>query len=314
VNHLPVSVTLQGDHCRGLFQAMASPCEILVNSSDLELTQELTKIAWQEAMRIQNKFSRYDENSLCSKINASNQKQANSNNHKTTPQTVAIDEETFQLLEYANSCFEISHGMFDITSGILREVWKFDGTDKLPSQTEIDPLLTRIGWDKVFYDSTQIMLPAGMEIDFGGIAKEYAVDKTVTLLTDYAQSVGQKNLSLLINFGGDLFSTGPKLDGSHWQVGIENSTPMTHQTTSLSLNTGAIATSGFANRFQFKNGIRYGHILDPNTGWPIENAPASVTVAAPQCITAGMLATLAILQGNQAQNFLNQQSVEFWIR
>ena len=302
---LQVSKSSQGNHCLGTFQAMAGPCEILVDSCDLKLTENLTKIAQQEALRIQNKFSRYSASSLCSKINSANIQSAD--------KTTAIDNETFQLLEFANNCFEISAGMFDITSGILRKAWNFDGSDKIPTEAEIEPLLNNIGWQRVIYDSTKIMLPQGMELDFGGIAKEYAVDKTAELITHYANSAGHKNLSILINFGGDLFSTGKKKQGGCWEVGIENSANSKH-TTSLSLTKGALATSGDANRFLLKNGIRYGHILNPISGWPIENTPASVTVAAPQCITAGMLATLAILQGKNAQGFLKKQSVKFWIK
>ena len=73
-----------------------------------------------------------------------------------------------------------------------------------------------------------------------------------------------------------------------------------------------MATSGDARRYLLKDGKRFSHILNPETGYPIENAPRSVTVAAPHCIQAGLLATLALLQGAKAEAFLDDQAVKFW--
>lgn len=81
----------------------------------------------------------------------------------------------------------------------------------------------------------------------------------------------------------------------------------------LSLAAGALATSGDARRFLLKDGVRYGHILDPRTGWPVRGAPRSVTVAAPTCTEAGVLATLAMLQGREARAWLAAQGAPHWI-
>ena len=82
----------------------------------------------------------------------------------------------------------------------------------------------------------------------------------------------------------------------------------------LTLKNGALATSGDANRYLLKNGIRYSHILNPLTGSSVINAPRSITVSAESCIEAGLLSTLAMLQGDQAKAFLAQQQVNFWIQ
>ena len=82
----------------------------------------------------------------------------------------------------------------------------------------------------------------------------------------------------------------------------------------VSLKTGALATSGDAKRYIINNGLRYGHILNAKTGWPIVNAPRSITVAAPQCIQAGILATLALLKEENAEHFLTQQAIKYWAR
>ena len=81
----------------------------------------------------------------------------------------------------------------------------------------------------------------------------------------------------------------------------------------IRLEHGGLATSGDARRFLLKDGIRYSHILDPTTGWPVRDAPRSITVAADTCTQAGMLATLAMLNGPDAEHFLAAQAVRFWI-
>ncbi len=274
---------------------MNSPCEILVDGKDLALCKTLTQIAADETYRIMDKFSRYNPQSLCTQIN---------NSHGSP---VIIDDETHQLLEFANQCYLISEGLFDITSGILRKIWTFDGSDKLPTQQAVKAALPHIGWQKVRYDNNSVTLPKGMEIDFGGIGKEYAVDRVAGLLKKAAP-----NLSTVANFGGDLAVTTPKPNNGAWTIGIENPTKQGNSKAAITIKQGALATSGDASRFLLKDGKRYSHILNPKTGWPIVNAPRSVTVAAPQCIQAGILSTVASLQGEYAEAFLDAQGVNFW--
>ena len=81
----------------------------------------------------------------------------------------------------------------------------------------------------------------------------------------------------------------------------------------VALCAGALATSGDARRFLQKDGIRYSHILNPKTGWPVQNAPRSVTVSAPSCVMAGLLATTALLQGEAAAEFLKNQGLKHWV-
>lgn len=81
----------------------------------------------------------------------------------------------------------------------------------------------------------------------------------------------------------------------------------------LNLEHGALATSGDSRRFVLRDGVRYGHVLNPKTGWPVLHAPRSVTVAASSCTEAGMLSTLALLQGAKAREFLNEQAVRHWV-
>jgi FAD:protein FMN transferase len=116
----------------------------------------------------------------------------------------------------------------------------------------------------------------------------------------------------LINFGGDLRANRPCGHGS-WQVGLERPDTAGEATMILELEHGALATSGDSRRYLLKDGVRFGHILDPHTGWPVPGAPRSVTVTASSCTEAGLLATLALLQGDGAAEFLDQEGVRYWL-
>ena len=282
----------------GRFQAMASPCEILLEVEDAILATRLLRIAKLEALRIENKFSRYRTDNIIYQINHAN------------GSPVILDAETAHLMDYASECYQLSEGRFDITSGVLRKVWNFDCSDNIPTDSQIKELMPYIGWQKVSWQAPTICLPAGMEIDIGGIGKEYAVDRTALLLTE------QTNESFLINFGGDIRASGPRRSGRGWHVGIEKSngtnSPTPTADKAIEIKVGAIATSGDARRYLLKNNIRYSHILDPLTGWPVKYAPRSVTVVADTCTEAGILSTLAMLQGKSAELFLDQQEVKYW--
>ncbi|WP_299075127.1 FAD:protein FMN transferase [uncultured Paraglaciecola sp.] len=274
---------------------MASPCELLIETQDSMLANHLTSVAYTETQRIEQKFSRYQPNNLMANINHSQGK------------PVAIDDEAFRLLEFANSCYQLSDGMFDITSGVLRQAWKFDGSDNLPASNTVKALMPYIGWQKVQYDSSSIILAEGMELDFGGIGKEYAVDCVAKLCAEHAATT-----SVVVNFGGDIQVTRARHNQQPWHIGIESPGDDKHSSNILKIVSGGLATSGDARRYLLKAGKRYSHILNPETGYPIENAPRSVTIAAPHCIQAGLLATLALLQGANAEAFLEQQNVKYW--
>ena len=301
------------DHWIGTYAAMASTCEIIIDSSEQELAQKLTQIAQHETLRIQQKFSRYQKDNLLWQINHADGAAIN------------VDSETAYLLDFADQCFQLSDGYFDITSGCLRRAWTFDGSDKLPSEESVNALLPFVGWQKVSWkkgsgqknhaENSQLQMPAGMEIDFGGIGKEYAVDSVLRLLS------AQTNAPILVNFGGDLAVTGARKNGASWQVGIESLDANKHSNELmnkqadkiLEISAGALATSGDSRRYLIANNQRYGHILNPFTGWPIMDAPRSVTVAGSNCIQAGMLATFALLKGKEAEVFLEEQGVPFWL-
>ena len=291
------------DYISGSFNAMASPCEILIDTKDDSIASSVASIAEKEAKRIEYKYSRYRKDNIVYQINSGN--------------NIAVDEETARLLEYADSLYHLSDGMFDITAGVLRNAWHFDSSENIPTQESIDELLPLIGWTKVEWNNPHIALPKGMEIDLGGIGKEYAVDRTAQLVQSYLSSLNH-NISVLVNFGGDISVSKPENQkGRSWLIGVDtgiDSTERDKNQVLVEINDGGIATSGDTRRYLKKKNKRYGHVLNPRTGWPVRNAPSSVTVAANTCTDAGMLSTLALLQGEGAENFLIEQGVKYWIR
>lgn len=278
------------------FTAMASPCEVLLDVDRLGEASVLARVAQEEALRIERKFSRYRTDNVLTRI------------HEAAGKPQRVDEETARLLDYAATCHASSGGLFDITSGVLRRAWTFDGREASPDETVIRAALSHVGWRRVGWDGRLLTLPVGMQIDFGGIGKEYAVDRAVALVA------GHGRCACLVNFGGDLHASGPRRSGAPWVVGVDD--PERTGEAALyrvELAQGALATSGDARRFVTWRGRRLGHILDPRTGWPVADAPRSVTVLGATCTEAGMLATLAYLQGPNARAYLDEQGVTAWV-
>lgn len=276
------------------FTAMASPCEAHIETSDIALVREVGGAVEAEARRIEAKFSRYRADSVIGKINGS------------AGARVEVDDETAALLDYAAQCHTLSEGRFDVTSGVLRKVWRFDGSDNVPTGEAVERIRRLVGWTKVAWRRPVIQLPQGMEIDFGGLGKEYAVDTAVAAASRLTER------PILVNFGGDLRATGPLSSGERWRIALENPDQAGAQDGVLTLASGALATSGDARRFLLKDGVRYSHILDPTTGWPVADPPRSVTVAAPTCLEAGLFSTLAMLHGTDAERFLEHEGIQAW--
>lgn len=279
----------------GRFQAMGSPCEVLTDGGGKPLVQALTAAVAAEAWRVEDKFSRYLEGNIIHRINTAN------------GLAVKVDSETAGLINFADTLFEMSGGRFDITSGVLRMAWTFDSSDRIPEQEAIDAVMERVGWRQAIWQDSSLTLMPGMEIDLGGIGKEYCVDRATAIARDL------DDIATMVSFGGDLAVTGPPGERHAWKIGIEGTIADAAEKL-VELRQGALATSGDARRYLIRDGVRYGHILDPTTGWPIPNAPSSITVAADTCTQAGMLSTLGMLHGADAEAFLDAQEIVYWCR
>lgn len=291
-----IEIELKTGYSVGRFSAMACPCEILIESLDKPHVKTITLLAFEEARRIETKFSRYRSDNIIHKINTSN------------GHPIIVDEETALMINFANHCYELSEGKFDITSGVLRRAWKFDGSDKIPDKEIVKDILKQVGWKKIEWNYPQITLADDMEIDLGGIGKEYAVDSTSKILQQHTDA------SFLVNYGGDISCPKPRNNNTPWMIGVDNPSDTSDQAAGkIALYRGGLATSGDARRFLLKDNIRYSHILNPLTGFPVTGAPRSVSVIANTCLEAGMLSTFAMLEGENATEFLRAQEVEYWV-
>ncbi len=261
---------------------MGSPCELRLYANDKKTASQIANDAIAEVNRLEKKYSRYRNDSVTTKIN-------NSAGNKNG---IKIDTETALLLNYAQVGYEQSAGLFDITSGILRKAWDFR-SNKIPEQQEIEALLPLIGWNKLIWNPSILCLPLqGMELDFGGYVKEYAADVAANFCILAGIQGG------LVNLGGDICIIGPHPDGSPWKVGIRHPRNPSMPMSFVMLSKGGLASSGDYERFMMVDGIRYAHIINPHTGWPV-NTLASTSVCAEQCVVAGTSSTIAMLKGEQ---------------
>ena len=257
---------------------MGCPCEFRFHAETEDAHLRALEACLREIERFERKYSRYLAGSVTTTINRS-----------AGRAPVPIDRETASLLEYAAVCHEQSDGLFDITSGVFRHVWH-RRRKTLPSRREREACIARIGWDKVQRSEGSVYLPLiGMELDFGGVVKEYAADAAAVL----ARKAGIRHG--LINLGGDICIVGPQPDGRPWPIGIVHPLHNDSAIATVTLVEGALTTSGGYERFVEIEGRRYSHLIDPRTGWPVEGL-SSVSVVADQAIVAGSIASIALLQ------------------
>jgi len=262
------------------FRAMGSTCELHLYGESRKHCDALIERAITEVARLERKYSRYRDDSVTSAINRS----------AGDPAGVVVDDETASLLDYAATANQTSDGLFDPTSGVLRRVWSFK-SGRTPAREEIDAVLPLVGWGRLAWLRPKLVLPrTGMELDFGGFVKEYAADRVVELCREGGARHG------MVDLGGDLAVIGPHPDGSPWVVGIRDPRAPQGAMASVRLAACAIATSGDYERCMIVDGVRYTHVLDPRTGWPVTGM-RSVTVVADRCLVAGTATTVAMLKG-----------------
>ena len=297
--HNRISFETKGPMLVGHFRAMANPCSIIIEHNNTlqnsdAIKQNIYAMA-DEVWRIEQKYSRYLNTSVLGKINDADGEE------------VSIDKETYQLLNVADVLWQESAGIFDISSGAFRKIWNFKA-NKIPSPADIKETLIDVGWKRVHFNERSVRLEPGMQIDFGGIGKEYAADKCAAMSSD---SFGN---SVLVNLGGDVVARGARLTSEPWVIGIEIKEGGGKVWKNVPLAQGAIATSGDVYKSIVADEKRYSHIINALTGYPAPNAPHTVSVIAPNCTEAGMLSTIAMLKGLEAETFLETQGRPYWIQ
>lgn len=188
------------------------------------------------------------------------------------------------LYRKAVGVYKNTNGCFDITVGPLTRIWGFlDKSYRIPSRTELSGALTLIGMDEIYEKEGNLVLKPEMELDWGAIAKGFGIDLAYQSL----ESMGIKRG--FINAGGDIFCWGKNPDNEAWKIGIKH--PRTRGYLGiLSLSTGAAATTGDYQRFFKVDGVRYHHIFNPTTGYPVQGKQ-SVTVIGPETSLCDALST-----------------------
>lgn len=266
---------------------MGSPCELQFYAANQAEARRVADLAIADVQRLEARYSRYRPDSFLSAINRV----------AATGGGLAVDDETAGLLNYAATCHQQSGGLFDITSGILRRAWRFD-QGALPDPMQIQALLSKVGWHRLRWAPPLLEFPEpGLELDFGGVVKEYAADRVAGLCLEAGVRHG------LVNLGGDIRVIGPHPDGAPWLVGVRHPRRPGEVIRTLSLYSGGLASSGDYERCLVVDGVRYGHVLNPKTGWPVRHL-AAVTVAADFCVVAGSASTIAMLKEDAGPEWL----------
>jgi thiamine biosynthesis lipoprotein len=270
---------------------MGSACEVVlaVNKD----AQSIAQMAINEVRRIESKYSRYTSDSVVTHVN-----------QQAGLASVVCDDETWALLAYAAKLHEQSGGLFDITSGVLRQAWNFQ-LAVLPSAENVNAMRAKVGWHKVLLQNQSVFLPdVGMEIDLGGFGKEYAADRAAQVLQ--AQGV----TSGYVNLAGDMRFLGPKPTGEPWMIGIQDPRRPNQVVATLPMVHGGLATSGDYERYFECDGQRYCHVLNPLTGWPVKYW-RTVSVTAPAAVVAGCTSTMAMLMEEKGLAFLQATGFDF---
>ncbi len=282
---LPVYIPAQPD-ARGVrrvdFRALGTTCSIQFRHPDDATSNRFVAAALDWLCRFETKFSRFRPNSIVSKINAA-----------AGREWVTVDSETEELLDMANHLHRLTDGILDPTMLPLLTLWDWKAIHtQLPENAAIESALALTGWSKLRREPGRVFLPhAGMGLDFGGFGKEFAVDQVVLIARQHGLT------DVFIDLGRDLFGMGGNGWHPFWHVGIEDGLNPGTCWGGLAVSDFAVAASGdYARRFEH-NGVRYGHILDPRTGWPVANGMRAVTVLAPSCLQAGIFSTAIFVLG-----------------
>jgi thiamine biosynthesis lipoprotein len=268
------------------FRAMATQCEVQYSApgGDAQAAAfEKAAEGWVHAFEA--KFSRFQPGSIVSRINDA-----------AGREWVEIDAETEALLRMCDTLHFMTRGILDPSALPLIRIWNWKADPPaVPGADAIREALGLTGWGKVRREPGRVFLPQkGMALDFGGFGKEYAVDMVSMLAREHGIA------DSLVDFGHDIRASGAPPGRPAWHVGLEDPKKPGSIWASVALTRRSIASSGDYIRSFTVGGRRYGHIIDPRTGWPVANGCTQATVIADTCLQAGMLSTSAFIAGVEA--------------
>lgn len=213
--------------------------------------------------------------------------------------TMEVSDDLVADLEKIRQLSQDSDGVFDPTLGKIIRLWKIDGENPhVPDQSEIDTLLPEVGYEKIQVDGNNVTLLDGCTLDLGAVGKGMGCDQIMDYLQTQPDVVG-----MILNLGGSSVMTyGEKPDGSPWKVALTD--PRDTEGDYLGAITldanQFLSTSGDYEKYFIEDGIRYHHILDPKTGYPVQNGLTSVTIVCDQGYLADGLSTACFVLGMDA--------------
>jgi len=264
------------------FRSMSTACQIKVHGATAAAVKDFGDAAVEWVGRFEGRYSRFIPDSLISRINSA-----------AGEHWVEIDPETERLFNLCQELFFFTRGSFDPSSLPLIQLWNWKQQPAtLPSPETVEAARTLVGWNKIQRRPGAIFLPnRGMAIDLGGLGKEYAVDCVMNL------AIERGIPNALVDFGQDVRVRGHAPNKPHWRIGLEDALMPGKCWTGVAVTDHAVATSGDYFRHFTVNGVRYGHILDPRTGYPALNDCRAAHVIAPSCTMAGLLSTSICVLG-----------------
>jgi len=219
----------------------------------------------------------------------------------------------YPVLQKSKDIYEVTQGAFDPTVAPLVNAWGFGpNRGETPDSTQIDSLLSMVGFDSIFFDSVAVCkLKPGIKLDFSAIAKGYGVDVVAQLIA----SRGIKDY--FVEIGGEVVCSGNNDRGTLWTIGVnvpKIDAGATQTFGTVQLNNQGMATSGNYRNYYVRDGKKYAHTISPYTGYPVEHSLLSATVVAPDCMTADAYATAFMVMGiEKAKAIIKQQGLEAFL-
>ncbi len=265
------------------FRALGTLCTVLYAAPSADSAERYEQSVRQWVEVFEARYSRFRPNSIVSRIN-----------HAAGNAWTEVDAEMEQMLDVCAALHAMTDGILDATAGPILRLWDYhQPAAVLPDTVQVAEARELVGWSKVQRASGRVYLPRkGMALDFGGWAKEWAVDAVAQLAASF--EIHQ----VLVDFGHDIRCVGAPPGRPAWHVGLENPAQPGTLRGSIALLAGrGIASSGDYLRGFYRNGRRYSHIVDARTGEPVSHDCRQVTVLADSCLEAGILSTTAFILG-----------------
>jgi thiamine biosynthesis lipoprotein len=278
-------LTQNGILFHGSFKALGHGCELQVETADKHLAQQLLSCISEEVLRIAKKYTPISGN------NSANNSVDNiiTQMNKGTAESIIVDGETATLLDFSDACYRLSEGRFDVCCSAIQSL-------NTPTT-----LAKHFNWQQLRWDNPRLRMLQGMQLNLNAIIKAHACDRALSLANEISK------VPLLLSVAGIHLCNKPRLATGDWWPEHLKATDI-HTGKSMQLQEGAIVTL-----YSQSQGPRRYNFYDGTTNQAITESPLALTVAAPNCTEANMLATLAMLQGENAEQYLSSQQVTYWI-